>query len=264
MGLQLLEKHFGLMGARVKINQIVLDWYNRAGIDIRRDRHGEFFDIRIAVNDTVTYEVIDLDPGRRHLLLLGRREGVKEKFLCGHDERHWFVCAVPGPGVTNVTRAMEELQPVEVRWQVQHRVRRKKNRLARHNEAFVRQGEWFFVPAAQLPESPKVIFRNEAITRGNGGKPHVCEEVFRFGGEPVMISHRFPLGLTLDQYEQLLKGDRRAQKLTWRPMRRNAAVFARGRVRHSDHQTVMLDGWHRVYMNTEFLAPGARSVVFLD
>jgi len=29
-----------------------------------------------------------------------------------------------------------------------------------------------------------------------------------------------------------------------------------------DHKTVMLDGWHRVLMNTENQAPGARAVVF--
>jgi hypothetical protein len=31
----------------------------------------------------------------RHLLLMAR-SWTKDKFLCGHDERHWFVCAVPG------------------------------------------------------------------------------------------------------------------------------------------------------------------------
>jgi hypothetical protein len=47
-------------------------------------------------------------------------------------------------------------------------------------------------------------------------------------------------------------------------MRRNAAVYVRGRVWHADHKTVVLNVWHRVSMNTEFLAPGARHVVFLD
>jgi len=37
------------------------------------------------------------------------------KFLCGHDERHWFVAAVPGRGVSNVRTAMEALKPAAVR-----------------------------------------------------------------------------------------------------------------------------------------------------
>src|SRR5262245_33593150 len=116
MGNQLLEKHFAALGARVKITEIAVP--NRrlpAGIDIGEDRKGEFFDIKIAADDDVSYEVIDLRKNMRHLLLLGRREDRKEKFLCGHDERHWFVCAVPGRSVTNVVNAMEALQPAFVR-----------------------------------------------------------------------------------------------------------------------------------------------------
>ena len=47
-------------------------------------------------------------------------------------------------------------------------------------------------------------------------------------------------------------------------MRRDATVFARGRVRHPDHATVVLDGWHRVELSREVDAPHARNVVFLD
>jgi hypothetical protein len=44
----------------------------------------------------------------------------------------------------------------------------------------------------------------------------------------------------------------------------DAEVYARGRVSHRDHKTVVLAGWHRVLMNTEAGAPGAPSVTFLD
>ena len=47
-------------------------------------------------------------------------------------------------------------------------------------------------------------------------------------------------------------------------MYRDANVYARGRVRHPDHKTIFLNGWHRVLMNTENEAPGMRKVVFLD
>ena len=50
----------------------------------------------------------------------------------------------------------------------------------------------------------------------------------------------------------------------WRIMRRNMLVFARGRVRHSDHATIKLDGWHQVFMNTENEAASSEFVAFLD
>jgi hypothetical protein len=45
---------------------------------------------------------------------------------------------------------------------------------------------------------------------------------------------------------------------------RDPEVFVRGRVWHNDHKTVVLEGWHRVAMNTEGEAPFASRVVFLD
>lgn len=173
MDIDLLQKKFGRMGARVKVREISGRRNDNAGIDIGSDRDGEFFDIRLGLTERVDYEVVDISPRMRHLLLMARRDTGKEKFLCGHDERHWFVCAVPGNGVANVLGAMEALQPLEVQMAIAQKVRRAKNRLRRHNEAFVRQGEWFFVPVPQLVVNPNLIFRNEPISRGNGSKPHM-------------------------------------------------------------------------------------------
>ena len=47
-------------------------------------------------------------------------------------------------------------------------------------------------------------------------------------------------------------------------MRRNPLVYVRGRVRHADHKTIMLHGWHRVLMNTERQSQAMRNVAFLD
>lgn len=41
-------------------------------------------------------------------------------------------------------------------------------------------------------------------------------------------------------------------RLAYREMVRDAFVYARGRVRHDDHATIVLYGWHRVYLNGEF------------
>ena|SRR2546423_4547872 len=268
MDIELLQKRFGLMGARVRVGPAVGGHWGRGlrpeGINIRTDDEGEFFDIRLGAGGD-RYEVVDVRPELRHLLLLARNEqGRKNKFLCGHDERHWFVCAVPGENVADVATALEALQPVEVRRAVLGRVRRAKNRLRRRNEAFVRQGEWFFIPEPNLFVNEKLVHSSEPISRGAGSKPHMCQYLYRSGGESVMVCRRHPNGVTLAQYNQIISTQPGARHWGWQQMRRNAGVYVRGRVWHPDHKTVVLDTWHRVLMNTEGQAPGRERVVFLD
>jgi hypothetical protein len=50
----------------------------------------------------------------------------------------------------------------------------------------------------------------------------------------------------------------------WTSMLRDPDLFVRGAIRHPDHATITLRGWHRVYMNTESLARAGSHVVFLD
>ena len=50
----------------------------------------------------------------------------------------------------------------------------------------------------------------------------------------------------------------------YRMMTRDPELFARGTVRHPDHATITLHGWHRVVMNTENRASAMRHVAFLD
>ena len=92
--------------------------------------------------------MLDVQPADRHLLLMVRGRDEKSKFLCGHDERHWFVAAVPESAPVGTVRAAKEaLKPAEVR-SAQARLGLGSdagNR--RKNAAFRRQGEWFFVPA---------------------------------------------------------------------------------------------------------------------
>lgn len=54
--------------------------------------------IDIAIGEDADLLVLDTQPRDRHLLLLNRQVSnqprqpeIKHKFLCGHDERHWFV-----------------------------------------------------------------------------------------------------------------------------------------------------------------------------
>ena len=134
-------------------------------------------------------------------------------------------------------------------------------RYTRRNRAFIRQGEWFFVPAPDLRVDPKRILRHEPIRRG-AGKPHFCQELYRTGGERVYVRFDYPNGLTHEKYLELTPEVRKRHR--WQIMQRDAVVFVRGYVRHPDHATIWLDEWHRVLMNEETKARAMRHVAFLD
>ena len=127
------------------------------------------------------------------------------------------------------------------------------DRFRRRNAAYVRQGEWF------LDEEEVLI--DERLTRGRG-KAHVIEFAFRRGGETVYVSDSHPTGITEQELERLSNAELRRH--AWRQMIRDPELYARGRVRHPDHNTIVLHGWHRVLMNTERGARAMRHVAFLD
>ena len=265
----ILESKFVRIGARVKVADRV-GRNRRAGgagvaLDVRSDRIGEFFEVIGRPDAEARVEVLDVQPADRHLLLMVRERDAKHKFLCGHDERHWFVAAIPESAPVGTVRAAKEaLKPTEVRT-AQSRAgldARAGNR--RKNVAFRRQGEWFFVPAPRLVVPPAMVLRDEPITRGNGGKPHLCESCYRIGGEVVYTSRIYTQGLTEAAYRLLLESKPDAKTWGWRIMRRNPEVYVRGRVRHPDHRTITLRGWHRVLMNTESQSAAMRNVAFLD
>ena len=117
-----IKTKFEKLGARAKIRPLLRNRWSpepgRVVIDVRQDRHGEFFDIHADAEADV--EVLDVQPRDRHLLLMvrhpSRRPGLpdtKDKLLCGHDERHWFVAGVPQQASTVVT-AKEALKPAAV------------------------------------------------------------------------------------------------------------------------------------------------------
>ena len=86
----------------------------------------------------------------------------------------------------------------------------------------------------------------------------------RLGGHAVWVCPRCPEGLTPSMYWQLWRNNPDARRWGWRPMQRDAEVFVRGRITHPDHRTVVLNGWHRVLMNTENESQARDSLVFLD
>jgi hypothetical protein len=265
--MDLLERAFVKMGARVKFEGAKTRWMDGRrvrpdlALDVRNDDKGEYFLIsrdREAVEELI---VLDVQPRDRHLVLMSRERGEKHRFLLGHDERHWFVASIPE--VTPVSRVRDAklaLKPAAV-VASESRVR-SRERDRRRNAARIRQGEWFFVPATNVSMNPLLLLRNEPLVRSRGGKPHLCEQLYRFGGETVYVSPGAPNGLTDDEYRALSDGER--SRWSWRVMRRNPRVYVRGRVRHPDHATVVLDDWHEVFSNTEHLSHAMRNVVFLD
>src|SRR5262245_19592465 len=199
MDTHLLERHFAKIGARAKLRDVA----GVVSINIGRDRDGECFDIAAGSAPAGELSVLDAHPRLRHLVLMSREPNGKHKFLCGHDERHWFVAAVPETAaVSTVETAMEALKPADVRW-LQRRINMKpQSRNQRRNEVFIRQGEWFFVPVLRtFRPSELLVLRNEPLRRGNG-KPHFVEELIRDAGETVYVSTQYPNGLAPLQYQR--------------------------------------------------------------
>lgn len=269
-----LANQFARVGARVKLTERrpsrpSLFWPNNdrtIAIDIQRDPKGEFFDIAVRRGAAIEADVVDARPEDRHLLLLVREGKEKHKFLCGHDERHWFVAAVPEakPWVRTVRTAMEALKPDAVRTAQELKAVKAEDRHRRKNGAYVRQGEWFFVPKPDLKVDELLVFRNEPLSRGTRSKPHFAEFCYRHGEETVYVSRRANRPLLEYEYRNLIQEKPEAKSWGWRVMRQNPEVYVKGRVSHADHKTIVLPCWHRVLMNTENQSKAMRSVTFLD
>ncbi len=268
----LIEK-FARVGARAVITPPQRHlWWQRTGalsIDIGQDRRGEFFNLTAAPDRLERVDVTDVRPRERHLLLqVDHRDSTegRQKFLCGHDERHWFVAAVPEAArASNVRTAMQALKPNAVN-DAEARVGLKaRDGRRRKNRAFVRQGEWFFIPRPDANIDPRLILRNEPLSRGAGSKPHWVDELVRHGGETVYVSRQHPTGLTGDKYRDWMRRNPdQARRERFQVMRRNPKLLVRGKVRHPDHKTIRLNGWCEVVMNTEPEARAMRHVAFLD
>src|SRR5262245_12719313 len=234
-----IESSFAAMGARLKVREVQREWRRwfvserpeDYAVDIQKDRHDLFFELRVPTHlrDSLELTVMQSEPKQRHLLLAVRKSGDKpqlDRFLCGHDEREWFVAAVPG-GASSVRQAMDALLPAPVRQALASQNVSTKKRYSRKNRAFRRQGEWFFVPEPNLVGNPKLVLHNEPLRRG-AGKPHMVEELVRTGGEVVYVSTRGTGTLTEAQYKRFMQREPAAASQGWRVMRRNPTVYVRG------------------------------------
>ncbi|GAA5122539.1 hypothetical protein JIN84_10200 [Luteolibacter yonseiensis] len=263
-----IANHFARMGARfrtvqpepTRFRQRTLDYT----LDLAHDKRGQIFELRGETDRLAGLDVQVLQCGKaeRHLLLLVKTGETKDRFLCGHDEREWFVAAIPG-NASNIVQAKLALQPPGVRHAAIQAGLGPRERIRRHNRAFLRQGEWFFVPAPGLHVDSRLILKNEPIRRG-AGKPHMVAEVFRSGGESILICHKHPNGVSETEYKKILANTPGAGRWGWERRVRNAGVFARGAVKHRDHATLTLHDWHQVLMNTESSTRQMANVAFID
>jgi hypothetical protein len=251
MNTESIQKKFQKIEADFELrNELVRGDYT---VDVRG---GKFI---IRSRQDLDISVIDVDPEDRHILLnISMKEGhrvEKAKWLCGHDERDWFVAAVPGNNSKNIWEAKQSLKPAAVRAAESAVPTKKKQR--RKNKARVRQGEWFFIPV-DMYVADYLIHKDEPISRGAGSKPHIVEEVYRTGGKAVWTDGTKIL--TLAEYEAVPQKD----KWRYRSRTMDATVYGRGYVKHHDHATIYLDGWHMILMNEEARAARRQNLVFLD
>ena len=232
---------------------------------MQRDSKGERFILTVPskIEEAISVDILQAVPRERHLLLMVRKPGEPiDRFLCGHDEREWFVAAVPG-AVSTVNDAKESLKPERVRSAQASAGLDSKKRNQRKNKAFRRQGEWFFVPAEPPVLDKDLILRNEPIAR-SGGKPHMVEMLLRTGGQKVYQAYQHPHPLTSEQRAKLIRRNPKARGWNWEERQINARVYAKGSVRHNDHRTIVLHEWHEVLMNTENQSRTMRNVAFID
>lgn len=118
--------------------------------------------------------VDDAEPKDKHLLLMVNKERYEEgrkvvdKFLCGRDERHWFVAAVPErTHASTVQQAKDALKPTFARQAVHNKGIKAKNRDERKNTAYERQGEWFFIPFGPRLLLRTALNRHVLVRPGN-------------------------------------------------------------------------------------------------
>ncbi len=257
-----IRRKFEEIGATVRFGEESQNFR----ITIEKDRNEEYFQIHLAKNERLILAVDDTEPDDKHLLLMTKEKDANgqetiRKFLCGHDERHWFVASVPErPGT--VRAAKEALKPTAVR-QAQHDEQIKtKHRHQRINVAFKRQGEWFFVPQPDLQVQDWLVLRDEPFQRV-GGTPHKAQFLFRQGGTRVKVCREYPDAVTLEEYHQLIEENPEMENWGWWERRRGPRAFVKGKISHPDHTTLILDSWHRLLPNTENQARGSGNA-FID
>lgn len=117
-----IEKKFSAMGAKVSFagprkSRRLLSGESLQNFSINIS-DGKFV---INKSEDVNLQIAYLDKEGRHLLLIASipniarpgLPGETQRYLCGHDERDWFTCAIPTVA-KNINEAKEALKPKEL------------------------------------------------------------------------------------------------------------------------------------------------------
>ncbi len=246
-----IRAEFERAGARVSIRRLDRESLRRfqrpMAIDVVSNKSGEYFDIQLSPN--VQLAVVDVQPRQRHLLLSAWNAIGEDRFLCGHDEFHWFVAALPQEADARIVEAAKEsLKPLPVR---RLEERKRKGRHHRKSDVYLRQGEWFFIPCPHAGVDRIRVVRGGALSRGGGSKPHYCSFLYE-DGEREYECTRYPkLAFFESEYKQILRTRRKAKQWKWRQLPFNPDRYVKGWIEHEDHSPLFLDIWHRVEMNRE-------------
>ena len=67
-----------------------------------------------------------------------------------------------------------------------------------------------------------------------------------------------------NEYKKRKEENPNIDRVGLRTMVKNPTVYVRGHVRHDDHATIKLDGWHRVFINAEFTGSNNLNRLQLD
>ena len=188
MGTEVLERRFAAIGARLNV---VGPPAGAPRIDVR-------LGTRVASSSTSaspaaaawsSWRSWTSSRADRHLLLLVRDGDEKSKFLCGYDERHWFVAAVP-EAARGVTRcrggeggAAAAGCPDGGR---AGRGRRIPSAVATPLTSARASGSSSRRPTLDPPAA--FVLRNEPLSRGRG-TAHMIELAYRRGGQVVWVNN---------------------------------------------------------------------------
>jgi hypothetical protein len=234
-------------------------------IDVVPDDLGERFDIRLARD--VRLEVLDVQPQGRHLLLAASNAAGEDRFLCGHDELHWFVAGLPHPqdaadlGAGNVQEAKDALKPDLV---ARREAKRRSGKRPRRSDVFLRQGEWFFLPWPHAGVDAEQVIPDGVLVRGPGSKPHLCEFLYE-DSEREYACDRYPeLAFFESEYREILRTRRKAKRWNWRRLPYRGNVYVKGWITHPDHLPLHLDIWHRAELNKETRVLTMSHLVYRD
>jgi len=268
MNISTLERHFVKIGKGLKIEVLPeRNWRMRSTdftLDVAGSGKNEVFHLSLneGAKDLPEIQILDVRPDEKALLLMVRDEH-KSKFLCGMDEfNKGYVAAIPlNRGATNVKTAKEALKPEAVIESQSKAGVKEKHKNKRKTKGWIRQGEWFFVPAPDFEvRSNDIICNNEPFNR-TGSRNHTAQQMVRRGGELV---YQFGIQvISATEYNRRIK-DPKFHPQMWRQSTENATFYVKGRITAPDHSTLVLNDWHTVHSNQEHLAPTRNHVRFLD